>query len=236
MDKQFSIFEVISKLGKISNNLEVHGDEEVVVFAIPVTGLVDESTANAIAGDRDFTRSVFNDNKGFLEPMPWVRSPIRMPEKYDSAAVDIALAGDEVLSFTDGRIGNIELMPMPGGMVQVDYQLQVRPDLDRTNLLLQEYQHREATITVDAAKIALKKKGKQKDLPLQQPPVEERELARSSEEELEAARQRDETERQLGEALRGLDAQKPVENVGDGENEAANDGDSGDDGHDSEAA
>jgi hypothetical protein len=89
-------------------------------------------------------------------------------------------------------------------------------------LLLQEYQDHEIKITVHDAKVALKKKSKQKELPLQQPSVEQQELARSSEAELEVARQRDETERQLGEALRGLEAKKQPDQVDGGV--AANEG------------
>lgn len=229
VEPQFAIENAICKMGKISINLEKHGEEEVIVFAIPISGamlpadLDSDDPANLIAGDPHFTRSVFNDNKGFLEPMPWVRSPIRIPEKYEDAHVSIKLPSDEVLEFEGARIGNIETMPMPGGMVGVDFQVQLHPELDRVNLLLQEYQHHEIGISVLDAKIALKKKNKQQALPLQQPDVEQRELARSSEAELEAARQRDETERQLGEALRGLEREQQADHVDGGD--AANDDD-----------
>lgn len=240
MEPQFAIENAICKMGKISINLEKHGEEEVIVFAIPVTGamlpadLDSDDPANLIAGDPHFTRSVFNDNKGFLEPMPWVRSPIRIPEKYEGAQVSIKLPSDEVLEFEGARIGNIETMPMAGGMVSVDFQVQLHPELDRVNLLLQEYQHHEIGISVLDAKVALKKSKKQKELPLQQPGVEQRELARSSEAELEAARQRDETERQLGEALRGLERDQQGEQVEGGE--AANDEGDDDDGESSDEA
>jgi hypothetical protein len=224
VEPQFAIEDIICKLGKVSINLELEGDDEVVVFCIPITGaVIDADTANAIAGDPYFTRSVYNDNKGFLEPMSWVRKAISFPEKYENAVACITLPGDDVLEYHGARIKDVELTPTPGGMTGVDFQLQIRPELDRGNLLLQEYQHREVTICIADAKIQLKKQGKQKELPLQQPD-EQQELARSSEAELEAARQRDETERQLGEALRGLDAQQPVEQVAaEGEGDAAND-------------
>lgn len=216
MEPQFAIENAICKLGKISINLEMHGDEEVVVFAIPITGAMLQSRlqaddpANAIAADPLFTRSIFNDNKGFLEPMTWVRSAIPFPEKYEGAQVSIKLPSDEVLTFEAARVGGIESNPMAGGLVGIDFQLQVRPELDRENLLLQEYQHHEITITVLDAKIALKKKARQKELPLQQsdsaPPSEGENY------DHEAARriaEQNETERQLGEALRGLE--KPTE-------------------------
>lgn len=243
VEPHFAVENAICKMGKISNNLEKHGDEDRICFAIPITGamlpasLSSDDAANAIAGDEHFTRSIFNDNKGFLEPMKWVALPIRRPEKYENAKVSITLPSDEVLVFEGARVGDIDQMPTPGGMVQHDFQVQVYPELDRENLLLQEYQHHEIKITVLDAKIALKKSKKQKDLPLQQPTEPPQELARSSEADLEAARQRDETERQLGEALRGLDAQKQLETVGDDEGTAANDSSESTDGdHDSAAA
>lgn len=241
MEPQFAIENAICKTGKISINLEKHGDEEVIVFAIPITGamlvasLSSDDPANVIAGDEHFTRSIFNNNKGFLEPMKWVALPIRRPEKYENAKVLITLPSDEVLEFEGARVGDIDQMPMPGGMVQHDFQVQVYPELDRENLLLQEYQHHEIKITVLDAKIALKKSKKQKDLPLQQPPEPEREFARMSDEEKEQIRQNEETERQLVEALRGLERQQQPDQVDAGG--AANDGDASSGGdNDSEAA
>lgn len=239
MEPQFAIEDAICKMGKISNNLEKHGAEERICFAIPITGVMLEAKlerddpANLIAGDELFTRSIYNNSKGFLEPMKWVASPIPRPEKYENAKVIITLPSDEVLEFEGSRVGGIEQMPTAGGMVKHDFQVQVHPDLDRVNLLLQEYQDHEIKITVHDAKVALKKKNKQQSLPLQQPP-EQQELVRSSEAEIEAVRQRDETERQLGEALRGLEREQQPDSVDGGH--AANEGDDSDDESSDEAA
>lgn len=176
MEPTFEIEDALCELGKISNNLESHGDEQVVVFAIPVTGamlpvaMTAEDPVNAIAGDPYFTRSVFNDKAGFYEPMKWVREAIPFPENYDKATVRIELPGDEVLDFIDSRIGKISLMPTAGGLIEVCFQIQIKPDLERESQLLLEYQgHKNIKITVLDAKIALKKGGKQQQLPLQQP-------------------------------------------------------------------
>lgn len=212
MQTQFQINDAITKPGKISNNLEKHGDEEVTVFAIPFSVAVDADTANAIAGDPHFTRSVFNDNKGFLEPMPWVRKPIRFPEKYDGAAVSITLPSDEVLTFEKGRVDGVEGMPLAGGLTQIDFQLQIAPGVGRENLLLQEYQHRELRLSVTDAKIALKKDSKTRNLELvgggaKEGEGDERDSEDAAAAERERIRQANETERQLGEALRGLEGQ-----------------------------
>lgn len=168
MDKQFTVTDAICKPGKISNNLEKHGEQELTVFAIPFTGvMVDEATANSIAGDPHFTRAIFNDNKGFLEPCTWVREPIRFPEKYDGAIATITLPSEESLEFENGRIGDIEVMPHAGGLCELTFQLQIAPGVGRENLLLQEYQHHEVRLSIEDAKVALKKdKKKQGNLEL----------------------------------------------------------------------
>lgn len=169
MDKQFQVNDAVCEYGKLSNNLEKHGpDEEVTSFALPFKGvMVDEATANAIAGDPYFTRAIFNDNKGFQEPCTWVREAIRFPEKYDGAVATITLPSDEALTFEDCRIGDIEVMPTPGGLCEVTFQLQLAPGIGRENLLLQEYQHSKSIkLTIADAKVALKKKTKQGELPL----------------------------------------------------------------------
>lgn len=213
MQTSFAITEVICKPGKISNNLEKHGDDEVVVFAIPISAVVDEATANAIAGDPYFTRSIFNDNKGFLEPMSWHRQPIAFPEKYEGAVATFRLMSDEDLEFSDARIQGIEALGQPGGMVRVDFQLQVQPGLDRENLLLQETQHHEIRLSIFDAKVALKKNAKQRNLELvgggpgtgSTEGDGEKDVAYDA--EAKRIADANETERQLGEALRGLEKQ-----------------------------
>lgn len=215
MQTSFGITEAICKPGKISNNLEKHGDDEVVVFAIPISTIVDEATANAIAGDPYFTRSIFNDNKGFLEPMPWHRKPIAFPEKYEGAVATFRLMSDEELEFADARVQDIEALGQPGGMVRVEFQLQIQPGLDRENLLLQEAQHHETRLTIFDAKVALKKTAKQRNLELVgggASPTAEVPPAEGENYDHDAARriaESNETERQVGEALRGLE--KPAE-------------------------
>lgn len=213
MQTSFAISEAICKPGKISNNLEKHGDDDVVVFAIPISTIVDADTANAIAGDPYFARSIFNDNKGFLEPMSWHREPIHFPEKYEGAVATFKLMSDEELEFTDARIQNTQMLGQAGGMVRVDFQLQVQPGLDRENLLLQEAQHHETRLTIFDAKVALKKNAKQRNLELVGGGVAPEPTAPSEGENYDhdAARriaESNETERQLGEALRGLESQQ----------------------------
>lgn len=168
MDKQFAITDALCEYGKISNNLEKHGDEEVTAFALPFASvMIDADTAAAIAGDKDFWRSVFNDNKGFLEPMPWVRAPISFPEKYAAAVAAITLPTDETLTFEECRIDAIEVMPTAGGLCELKFQLQITPGIGRENLLLQEYQHHKGIrLVIEDAKIALKKDKKQRQLEL----------------------------------------------------------------------
>lgn len=225
MEKQFLLEDAICKIGKISNNLEKHGDEDVTEFNLPVFDLIlTNEQLGELYGDPYTHRSWFNINGGLQQPMDWLKaaSPIGNDVIFEGIEATIRLPSDEELEFSNCRAKDFQFTGVVGG-TELTFKLQLCPGLGRENLLLQEYQNREVRLSIADAKIALKKKGRQKDLPLQQPP--EQELARSSEAELEEARQRDETERQLGEALRGLEKQRPADQV-DG-SDAANDGESG---------
>jgi len=222
MEPSFAIEETICKMGKISINLEKNGpNDEVIVFCIPITGallpaaMAAEDPANLIAGDPYFTRSILNDNKGFVEPMKWLRAPISFPEKYEGARVSIKFPSDEVVDFEGSRVGDIELSGVPGSLTRVDFQIQIKPELDRVNLLLQEYQDHKIRITVLDAKIARKKTKGQQQLPLTQS-TEEKELSRSTPEELAAAEQRSELSDELDRQFREADANRQYDEAARG--------------------
>lgn len=157
------------KMGKISNNLEKHGDEDVTAFAIPFTGvIVKPKVLNAIVGDEHFDRYLFDDDKGFRKPLEWTtKFDLVLSEKYEGAKVTLVLAGDQTLEFADCRLKDITPTAVPGGTISLSLQIQLLPGLGQENLLLQEYQGREiAKLVIADAKIAEKKAGKQADLPL----------------------------------------------------------------------
>lgn len=164
---------VICRLGKISNNLEKHGDEDVTEFNIPVQGvLIPAGQLNALICDPHCDRSWFNTRGSIREPMPWwSKGAFRLDDKFEAGVCTITVSGDRELEFKPEkelpacRISKIRLRPQVGGMTEVSFQLQVRPGIGQENLLLQEHQNREIRLTISKSEIA-RARGKQEELPL----------------------------------------------------------------------
>ncbi|MBS0364923.1 MAG: hypothetical protein JSR67_03755 [Proteobacteria bacterium] len=171
------------RIGKISNNLEKHGDEDVPEFNIPITGvMLNAEQLNALIGDPHCDRAWFNTRKDkTLEPMSWwERGEFRLTDKLDADVCTISFSGDRSIEFEaeegDGeegarpacRISRMELKPVVGGMTELSFQLQVVPGIGKNNLLLQEHQNREVRITIGESRIAAKR-GKQQELGLDAP-------------------------------------------------------------------
>jgi hypothetical protein len=164
---------VICRLGKISNNLEKHGDEDVTEFNIPVTGIMlSAEQLNAFIGDPHCDRSWFNTKGSIREPMPWwSRGNFRLKDKFEANVCAIKVSGDRELAFEPEKdlpacgIGKIRLKPQVGGFTEMSFQLQLRPGIGKENLLLQEHQNREVRLTVSESRVA-QNRGKQQDLPL----------------------------------------------------------------------
>jgi hypothetical protein len=168
---------VICRLGKISNNLEKHGDEDVTEFNIPISGvLLTAKQLNDFMDDPHCDRAWFNTKGSLKEPMPWwQRGEFSVSESLEAEACTIIVSGDQEIEFeAEGKlpgckISRITLAPQVGGMTEVCFQLQVRPGIGRENLLLQEHQNREVRLTIAKSRVALKR-GKQQNLALDDDP------------------------------------------------------------------
>lgn len=194
---------MICRMGKISNNLEKHGEEDVPEFNIPLEGLMlTPEQLNAFTGDAHCDRSWFNNKRGLKEPMPWcAKNSITHNERYDCATITMVFRDEEEqIEFKDCRLDKITLAPQLGGLTRVDLTLQLTPGLGRENLLLQGYQRREITISIADAKVALKKKDRQQALPLEA-------TDGAPKPQDDEAQQRD-ADRQLAEAAKGLAPKK----------------------------
>lgn len=168
MEKQFALAAALCKIGKISNNLEKHGTEDVTEFNLPVFALVlDGEKLGQLYGDPYTERGWFNINGEHREPMNWARaaSPLTSDAVFDNIEATIKLPSDEELEFSNCRAKDFKFTPVVGG-TDVEFKLQLCPGLGRENLLLQEYQNHEVRLSIDDAKVAVKKKTKQGELPL----------------------------------------------------------------------
>ena len=175
----------ICRMGKISNNVEHHGDEYVPAFTIPITGIMlDKTELNRFMNDSLTYASWFDTTGSVKKPMSWWgEETFRISPDYEADALTITLSGKRVIKFDsidgddedDGRaactLSKITLTPMMGGLTEMSFHLYVLPDIGKTNLLLQEHQHREITITLEEGK-AVEKKTKQPELPMDVPDAE----------------------------------------------------------------
>lgn len=155
------------QMGKYSNNLEKHGEEDVLAWTIPIVGvLLYAHQLEVLLHDSHGSEAFFVRAKDdLLEARPWTTyaDPVSLTEAYDGVAVEMKL-GEEVISFERCRIKDLTLGRFfQGGVTQVDFKLQIAPGLDRVNLLMQEYQNKPVVLTIESAKVAAKKKLKQTD-------------------------------------------------------------------------
>lgn len=159
----------ICRMGKYSNNTEMHGEEFARGWKVPFDSvMLDADQLRALYGDPHIDRAWFNERKGGVrEPMPWVRKDVqRYSDKFDQAAVAIEISGDRVLEFEDCIVQIDELVPQTGGLTKTKLSVYLHPD-DKQMLQIDLHQHREVKLSVAAASVMLKKKSGQKDLPLE---------------------------------------------------------------------
>lgn len=168
------------RLGKVSNNLERQGSDYVTGFTIPFGELmITKAELNALMRDKDTHASWFNAGGAgkSVEPMPWWGGvPFYLDEVFEADSAMIIVSGDKELEFTstgdpkedDYRpaaiLSKLTLRPQVGGMTEVRGSIYLRPGIGKTNLALQDHQHREVKITVQAKVQEVEKR--QTNLPL----------------------------------------------------------------------
>jgi hypothetical protein len=173
--------EKLCRFGKISNNLERHGDDYETGFTIPVEELMlSKAELNAFMRDPLCWQSWYDTSKGnrAAEPMPWWGGEsFSLAESFEADEGSVIVSGDKALEFKssgdpkgdDYRAGivisKINLQPRTGGLTELSCSIYVRPGLGKTNLVLQDHQHREVKLTLIDAKVAEREK-RQPQLPL----------------------------------------------------------------------
>lgn len=163
-----------ARMGKISNNLELHGEAQSVItgFTLPLELQVPRSQLVVLMGE-DFDRAVWTiDATGMIVGVDWARRllPLALEgETYVGVAAMLILGGRE-LEFADSRVSKIELLAFGnGGITHVKLHLYVRPGIGSENLLLQEYQEHEVAVSMSSGKLRVKADKAQQQLPLEPP-------------------------------------------------------------------
>jgi hypothetical protein len=168
------------RLGKISNNLERHGDDRETGFTLPISELMlTKAELNALMRDKDTYASWFDTSGGAkaIEPMPWWgEDRFYLSEVFEADKLLIGVSGESEHEFESSgdpkgddyrpacTMSKLTLKPCVGGMTEVHMSLYLRPGRGRANLALQQHQDREIKLTV-AGKVQERDK-KQPQLPL----------------------------------------------------------------------
>lgn len=163
-----TITDQICRMGKYSNNLEKHGEEDVPTWAVPFTAvMLSTEQINTLFADPHADRALFNTNKQNLkEPMPWLsKCSLDYADKFEGATVTMTLSGDRELEFSGCPVKVLSLQPRVGGLTESELQVQVHPDRKQL-VLIHEHQNREVKLSISDAKVALKKKSTQQELAL----------------------------------------------------------------------
>lgn len=176
-----NLTEKTCRLGKISNNLERHGDDYVTAFTIPITELMlTKAELNALMRDKFTHQSWFDNTKtGGVEPMDWWNGEeFSLSQAFDADELTITVSGGAALNFESegdpkdedyraaAKISGITLTPRSGGMTEMRLKLYVLPDIGKKNLQLQEHQHREVKVSWRDAR-AVEKAKRQPELPME---------------------------------------------------------------------
>ena len=181
----------LCRMGKISNNLEKHGGDHVTAFTIPIAELMltkaelmlTKAELNAFMRDKFCYQSWYDTTKGnqAAEPMPWWGGEsFYVSETFEADAGTITVSGDKACDFAsegdpkddDYRaaivVSKIKLTPRTGGLTELTCSIYLRPGVGKTNLALQDHQHREVKLTLVDAKVA-ERDSKQPQLPIGEP-------------------------------------------------------------------
>lgn len=165
-----------AQFGKMTNNVETHGDEPVPgCFAVPVVLMLKPDQLEGLMG-KYFSRSLYNTDAAtqLMSPVDGFRriKPLQLEDVYEDVTVRIGeRAGADVVrkeEFRGSKFSKIQFELTVGGMTKTDGQIYVHAGLGDRNLWLQKLQNHEIQIEIVDGKIAAKKNPAQQQLPLQQ--------------------------------------------------------------------
>lgn len=168
-----SITTTFAMMGKISNNLEKHGEEDVTAFEVPVDAIALSAEAfNALIEDPYADRWLFNDKAEMREPNAAKFKPLEMLDTFEEAVIVMTL-GEKAFTFHDCRIKSVTIDAKRGGDIMLGFSVRIRPENPEQIVTLIDYQNHEIKIDVQDAKVVLKGGRKQQELALSQPDDEQ---------------------------------------------------------------
>jgi hypothetical protein len=151
------------RLGKIGNDLEHHGDDQVTAFNVPVTTELTADDLNSLVEDRYFSRRLFDSGNGRgtpTAPGDGFRKikPLELRDAFEEVRVELVVRGKTVLRFENCKVSKITLEPCLGGTTECGFSVHLRPTSDKEILQLLHHQHREVQITMAGGKVVVSKR------------------------------------------------------------------------------
>lgn len=164
-----NIQSTFAMMGKISNNLEKHGDDDVTAFEVPFEAIaLTREQFNAQMEDPYADRWLFTDKADMREPNLAKFKPLELVDTYEEAIVSVTF-GEKAYTFHDCRIKGVTFEGKRGGDIMLALSVRIRPENPEQIIALIDYQNHEVKIDVQDAKVVLKGGRKQGELALSQP-------------------------------------------------------------------
>jgi hypothetical protein len=164
-----NIQQTFAMMGKIANNLEKHGEEDVTAFEVPLEAItLTREQFNALIEDPYADRWLFTDKADMREPNLVKFKPLELVDTFEEALVSMTF-GETAYLFHDCRIKGVTFEGKRGGDIMLAMSVRIRPENPEQILALIDYQNHEIRIDVQDAKIVLKGGRKQQELALSQP-------------------------------------------------------------------
>jgi hypothetical protein len=160
-----------AKLGtSINSRAEMHGDQEVPAFDIPLSGIpLEESELNTLLQDESATESLYippnGNGRTMTEPRFKGLAPLKLKDKIENAEVLIWIGmAKEPLTLHACNLAKVTLEPKTGGTTLMSCQVQCTPTIDKSVMRL--FDHLGSDVNVQ---IVVDGFGEQKDLLDEQP-------------------------------------------------------------------
>jgi len=158
-----NIHETPCRLGKFSNNLDKHGEDDYTAFDVPVVLELPPDTLNDLMEDRLFSTRLFDSatpgnpitvGGGFLKV-----GPLKLRDTFEETQVDLLLSSSKSPQhYEKCKISKIMLQPCLGGTTECAFSMHVQPNTDKEILQLLHHQRRDAVISISGGKLIQAKK------------------------------------------------------------------------------
>lgn len=170
--------------GALNGRQEKHGDENIDAADIRVTMALPRGRdlANTLIGEAA-EHLLWQEVGGALEPRYNTLGALPLVDRIEEAKVEIWPRGlDEgSLKLTDATLSRVKLRPLPGGVLELQFLLQVKPDAEGIAMLW-DCKGRDVELKIDAKRIG----SPVQKLPLDEPEQPKRGRRRGEQQQLDA--------------------------------------------------